>query len=61
MIDKQQVIDLYQLVLDREPESEQVIGEKRKSRSTAPVALEMLASDEFIKRNETLIRHVLHD
>lgn len=61
MINKDNVVALYRLVLDREPESEQVVNEKRKSRGTPQVVAEMLSSEEFIKRNEQVIRSVLYD
>ena len=61
MISKDNAISLYRLILDRDPESEQVVNEKRKSRSTAQAAIDMLTSDEFIKRNEQIIRDVLYD
>lgn len=61
MISKESAIGLYRLILDRDPESEQVVNEKRKSRSTAQAAADMFMSEEFIKRNEQLIRDVLYD
>ena len=61
MISKDNAVSLYRLVLDRDPESEQVVNEKRKSRSTSQAAIDMLTSDEFIKRNEQIIRDVLYD
>lgn len=61
MINKESAIGLYRLILDRDPESEQVVNEKRKSRSTAQAAADMFMSEEFIKRNEQLIRDVLYD
>lgn len=54
------VIELYRLILDRDPESEQVINEKRKCRSLKDVARDMLMSDEFVKRNEAAIREALY-
>jgi hypothetical protein len=57
---REAVIDLYRLILDRDPESEQVINEKRKSRSLHEVSRDMLMSEEFIKKNEDLIRDALY-
>lgn len=55
MIRRADVIDLYRLILDREPESEIVITEKRRAKSAAVLAFEMLRSDEFIEHNGSLL------
>jgi hypothetical protein len=57
---REAVIDLYRLILDRDPESDQVINEKRKSRSLQDLAREMLMSEEFIKNNEGAIRDAIY-
>ena len=55
MITKNEVLDLYQLILDRVPESEDVINEKRTAETVSAAAAEMLMSDEFIETNGALI------
>lgn len=55
MLAKEDVVDLYKLILDREPESEQVVNEKRRAESLRALALEMLKSDEFINNNRDLL------
>lgn len=59
MISKEQVVLLYRRVLDRDPESDAVINEKRQSSSAADTAVEMLMSDEFIKKNTAVLRSLL--
>ena len=56
MISREQVIDLYRLILEREPESEGVITEKRNASNVVKAAVEMLKSDEFFNRNRELLR-----
>jgi hypothetical protein len=55
MITRNDVLSLYRLILDRPPESEQVINEKRTADSVSAAAAEMLMSDEFISNNSGLI------
>jgi hypothetical protein len=55
MITKNEVLQLYQLILDRVPESEEVINEKRTAETVSAAAAEMLMSDEFIDTNSVLI------
>jgi hypothetical protein len=55
MITRNDVLNLYRLILDRPPESEQVINEKRSADSVSTAAAEMLMSDEFISNNGALI------
>jgi len=55
MISRNDVLNLYRLILDRPPESEQVINEKRGAHSVTEAAAEMLMSDEFISNNGALI------
>jgi hypothetical protein len=55
MITRNDVLSLYRLILDRSPESEQVINEKRNADSVSAAAAEMLMSDEFIFNNSALI------
>lgn len=52
MLSRDEVVDLYRLILDRDPESEQVINEKRQARSALEVAVDMFASEEFLVRNQ---------
>ena len=55
MISRNDVLNLYRLILDRPPESEQVINEKRTAETLSAAAAEMLMSDEFISNNSSLI------
>jgi hypothetical protein len=55
MITKTEVLNLYQLILDRVPESDDVINEKRTAETVSAAAAEMLMSDEFIETNGVLI------
>jgi hypothetical protein len=55
MISRNDVLTLYRLILDRPPESEEVINEKRTADSVNAAAAEMLMSDEFVSNNSTLI------
>jgi hypothetical protein len=55
MITRNDVLNLYRLILDRPPESEQVINEKRTADTLSAAAAEMLMSDEFISNNSGLI------
>jgi hypothetical protein len=55
MITRKDVLTLYRLILDRPPESEQVINEKRTADTVSAAAAEMLMSDEFIVNNSPLI------
>jgi hypothetical protein len=55
MISRNDVLNLYRLILDRPPESEQVINEKRTAETVSAAAAEMLMSDEFISNNNDLI------
>jgi hypothetical protein len=55
MITRNDVLNLYRLILDRPPESEQVINEKRTADTVSAAAAEMLMSDEFISNNSGLI------
>jgi hypothetical protein len=61
MLVKSQVLNLYSLILDRLPESDQVINEKRNAESVAALAREMLTSQEFMSRNSDLIATILGD
>jgi len=58
MITRDDVVSLYRLILDREPESEQVINEKRNSGTLAGAVAEMLMSDEFVSNNRDLIARI---
>jgi hypothetical protein len=55
MITRNDVLNLYRLILDRPPESEQVINEKRTADTISAAAAEMLMSDEFISNNKDVI------
>ncbi|AGX88346.1 hypothetical protein [Candidatus Symbiobacter mobilis] len=59
MISVADVLSLYRLVLDREPESDAVINEKRKSANLFDVAIEMLMSDEFMQNNEAVVQRLI--
>jgi len=54
MITRNDVLELYRLILDRQPESEQVINEKRGADTMSSAAAEMLMSEEFISNNSVL-------
>jgi hypothetical protein len=56
MISRDDVQTLYRRILDREPESEDVINEKRKSSNISEIAIEMLMSEEFIRNNSTVLQ-----
>jgi hypothetical protein len=56
MVSREQVVELYRLILDREPESEAVINEKRRAESVGSLAAEMLKSDEFFNNNRDLVK-----
>lgn len=55
MITRNDVLNLYRLILDRPPESEQVINEKRTADTVSAAAAEMLMSEEFVSNNSALI------
>ena len=59
MIARDDVIEMYRLILNREPESDQVINEKRGNDSISEVALGMLSSDEFIHNNCEILKSLL--
>lgn len=56
MVSREQVIELYQLILDREPESEAVVNEKRNAPSALNLAAEMLKSEEFFTKNRECLK-----
>jgi hypothetical protein len=60
MVSREQAIELYRLILDREPESDAVVNEKRTAESAANVAVEMFTSDEFFTNNKDLLKVYLH-
>jgi len=60
MLRKEDVNELYGLILDRKAESEEVINEKRQAVSLLSVSLEMFASDEFIQNNQSMIKKTLN-
>lgn len=59
MITRNDVLSLYRLILDRAPESEEVINEKRTAETLNSAAAEMLMSDEFIANNKAVIASCL--
>jgi hypothetical protein len=61
MITRNDVLNLYRLILDRSPESEQMITEKRAADSVSALAAEMLMSDEFISNNRGVIASCLEE
>lgn len=58
MLSRESIQELYHLILDREPESEDVINQKRQAESLQLVALGMLGSVEFVSNNKTLIKKI---
>ena len=58
MLSREEVVDLYRLILDRDPENEQVINEKRHAPNVVEVAADMLMSAEFLTRNHEHFRDV---
>ncbi len=56
MLSRDEVIALYQLILDRNPESEQIVNEKRKAPSVQALAIEMMHAEEFMARNRELLQ-----
>ncbi len=56
MVSREQVIELYRLILNREPESDAVVNEKRKAESPQTLAVDMLNSDEFFNNNKDLLK-----
>ena len=60
MLSRDEVVDLYRLILDREPENEQVINEKRHAPSALEVAVGMFVSEEFCVRNQDRFGPVPH-
>jgi hypothetical protein len=61
MITRNDVLNLYRLILDRAPESEQIINEKRNAATVSAAAAEMLMSDEFVTNNGGVIAACLDD
>lgn len=61
MITRNDVLNLYRLILDRSPESEQIINEKRAADTVSALAAEMLMSDEFISNNGDVIAACLDE
>lgn len=61
MLNRNDVVDLYRLILDREPESDQVINEKRRGDSLKSIAIDMLKSDEFISNNNEVLLTFISD
>ncbi len=59
MLDRKDISQLYELILDRPAESEAVLNEKRSADSLQNVALEMFTSDEFIHNNINLLKRLL--
>jgi len=56
MVSQEQVAELYRLVLDRDPESEAAVNEKRGAESLAALAIDMLRSAEFFNNNKNLLK-----
>lgn len=59
MLRRSDVVELYRLILDRDPESEQVVDEKRRCKSLREVAVEMFTSDEFEANNKDMLDMVV--
>ena len=59
MIERDEVLRLYRLILDREPESEDVVDKHRRAGSVSWLAFAMLMSDEFVAKNRALIGQII--
>jgi hypothetical protein len=59
MISREEVVSLYRLILDRVPESEQVINEKRAAGTIATAASEMITSEEFTMKHAVAIAAIV--
>jgi len=59
MITRNEVVNLYRLILDRQPESDEVINEKRRAASVSEAAFEMLISTEFVSNNGAMIARII--
>lgn len=59
MISRDAVKDLYHLILDRDPESDLAIAEKRQANNIRDLALEMFGSEEFFNTNAANIDRIL--
>jgi hypothetical protein len=55
MISRDEVVSLYRLILDRVPESDLVINEKRTAVTLAAAASEMITSEEFTMKHAEAI------
>jgi len=58
MISRDEVVMLYRLILDRAPESELVINEKRTAVTLVAAATEMITSEEFTLKHAEAIAAV---
>jgi hypothetical protein len=59
MLQRNDVVALYRLIFGREPESEDVVNEKRRCDSAADVGFGMLACDEFLRKNLKVVTRVI--
>jgi len=58
VISRDEVVMLYRLILDRAPESELVINEKRTAVTLVAAATEMITSEEFTLKHAEAIAAV---
>lgn len=58
MLEQHTVIELYRLILDREPENDKVVNEKRMANDVLEVALAMFSSDEFVTKNKDVLKNL---
>ncbi|MFN8696587.1 MAG: hypothetical protein ACK5XE_09760 [Burkholderiales bacterium] len=59
MLERKDILALYNLILERDPESDEVINEKRLGASYQSVAIDMLESEEFLRGNAALLKQYL--
>jgi hypothetical protein len=56
MIDDDVILAAYRLLLDREPESKSVVGDKRAHLTTLDdVVVNLVCSNEFLRRNRDVL------
>ena len=60
MISNSDVLQMYRLVLGREPESEAIVADQMQQASVRSLLWQFLRSDEFLGRHRAAIRDVFH-
>ena len=60
MISDSDVLQMYRLVLGREPEGEAIVAEQMQQESIRSLLWQFLRSDEFLGRQRAAIRAVFH-